>query len=270
MNNLKQIFFILVITGFLQPVMAQNIKVEYRVKAKQSTDKPAFSEPFLLLINNQGKSLFISKNKLLSDKIFAQYYKKMTVGNAHEVKFSASDPALIAAGKYKNKYRIVIEKDFNKGKLKYQQNAFMSILQYTAPLPVLHWQITGRQKQLLGYKVQQAKLHYKGRDYTAWYAPAIAKSDGPFKFWGLPGLILEIADSKDDYHFIATGIEFPAQLSFPKKCFAEYSGFIPLIYTTEKKFKPDFEKTFSPENILGNSAIIGKNSEELKAARVQK
>ena len=57
--------------GLLQPIIAQNIKVEYQVKAKQSLTHPAFEEPFLLFIDtNQNKSLFISKNKLIARKNF--------------------------------------------------------------------------------------------------------------------------------------------------------------------------------------------------------
>lgn len=35
--------------------------------------------------------------------------------------------------------------------------------------------------------------------YTSWYAPEIALNKGPWKFNGLPGLILKVEDSKGDY-----------------------------------------------------------------------
>lgn len=256
--------------GLLQPIIAQNIKVEYQVKAKQSLTRPAFTEPFLLLVDKDGKSLFISKNKLIHSKIFSKYFNKLKAKNLYNISMSASDPEVIEAHKYKNKYKVVVEKSFSTHHFKLQQGAFMSNLQYEADLPKLNWQLTEKQKQILSYTVKQAKLHYKGRNYTAWYAPAIAISDGPYKFWGLPGLILEIYDSKDDYHFMATGIEFPETIEFPKEYFMKNSTFFPVIQTTEKNFQKDFDKTFNPENVLGTTAYIGKNTEEMKAARVQK
>jgi GLPGLI family protein len=35
------------------------------------------------------------------------------------------------------------------------------------------------------------------RETIAWYAPSIAVSNGPRKYWGLPGLILEIHEGKE-------------------------------------------------------------------------
>ncbi len=271
MKSKYKFLLYLLIWGLSQTIIAQNIKVEYQVKAKQSLNSSAFEEPFLLFIDtNHYKSLFISKNKLIHSKIFSKYYNKLKAKDPYNISMSASDPAVVEANKYKNKYKVIVEKSFSTHHFKLQQDAFMSKLQYDADLPKLNWKITGKQKQLLGYTVNQAKSHYKGRDYTAWYAPAIAVSDGPLKFWGLPGLILEIYDSKDDYHFIATGIEFPETIELPKKYFAKNSTFFSVIQTTEQNFQKDFDKTFSPDNVLGTAAYIGKNTEEMKAARVQK
>jgi len=59
-------------------------------------------------------------------------------------------------------------------------------------LPTFDWQVTSDQKEILGYQVQKATTHYKGRDIIAWFTNDFSISDGPWKFWGLPGLILEV------------------------------------------------------------------------------
>src|SRR3712207_1960357 len=45
-----------------------------------------------------------------------------------------------------------------------------------------------------GYLCNKAQINYAGRNYTAWYAIDIPIPYGPFKFWGLPGLILKIEE----------------------------------------------------------------------------
>jgi len=269
MTKLKTILLGLWLINFWQ-LPAQTVKVEYQVKAKQGHKIPAFTEPFLLLIKPNGQSLFISKNKLTARAILKPYYdSKMARGN-RIIRTSASDPAMLKARKYKNKYKIIVKKDLKKRQIKYQQLAFMSVLQYQSKLPQFKWQLTNQTKTILGYKVKKANLNYKGRHYTAWYAPDVAVTDGPYKFWGLPGLIFEIYDDKDDYHFTVSGIEYPKEISFPKEIFSKNSTLIPVLQTTEKRFKKDFEKTFNADNVLGGRAYIGKDSEELKRERVKK
>lgn len=78
---------------------------------------------------------------------------------------------------------------------------------YEEPLPTMDWQILDEYKELLGYRVQKAKCSYRGRKYVAWFTSEIPFSDGPWKFCGLPGLILEVADEQDEFHFLCLGLE---------------------------------------------------------------
>lgn len=68
------------------------------------------------------------------------------------------------------------------------------------------WDISSVEHEILGYRTYEAKMKYGGRSYTAYYAPDIAISDGPYKFFGLPGLILKIFDDKNQHDFTAIAI----------------------------------------------------------------
>lgn len=81
------------------------------------------------------------------------------------------------------------------------------VYQHEEPVLEMKWLISSEHKIILGYDCQLATVSFRGRDYKAWFTTDIPLSYGPWKFHGLPGLILEVADTKNDYHFTATGIE---------------------------------------------------------------
>ena len=54
---------------------------------------------------------------------------------------------------------------------------------------------------VLGMKCKRATCRYAGRDYEAWFAPEIPISNGPYKFGGLPGLIVKLQDSGNEHVF---------------------------------------------------------------------
>lgn len=55
-----------------------------------------------------------------------------------------------------------------------------------------------------GYKCHRATAKYLGRLWTAWYTPEIPTSAGPWKLWGLPGLIVSAQDESGRYAFDMT------------------------------------------------------------------
>lgn len=81
------------------------------------------------------------------------------------------------------------------------------VYQYVEPIPQLKWKILSKSKTILGYTCQCATVTFRGRDYEAWFTADIPLSYGPWKFQGLPGLILEVSDSKNEYRFTANGIQ---------------------------------------------------------------
>ncbi len=52
-----------------------------------------------------------------------------------------------------------------------------------------------------GYTTYEAKIKLDGREWTALYAPEIPVNSGPYKFSGLPGLILKVSSDDGEYHF---------------------------------------------------------------------
>ncbi len=71
------------------------------------------------------------------------------------------------------------------------------------------WLLLQESEEYMGYTIQKATTYFGGRDWIAWFTPEIPISDGPYKFRGLPGLILKIEDSQSHYAFKLQSITQP-------------------------------------------------------------
>ena len=81
-----------------------------------------------------------------------------------------------------------------------------SMFKYTEPYESQTWEICDSTKIILGYDCILASTDYRGRHWTAWFAPDIPVQDGPWKLSGLPGIILEASEDSGQHQFTATGI----------------------------------------------------------------
>ena len=63
------------------------------------------------------------------------------------------------------------------------------------------WIISQEKKNISSYNCQKATTYFGGRLWEAWFTKEIPVSDGPYKFCGLPGLIIQVNDSKKHYAF---------------------------------------------------------------------
>ena len=62
-------------------------------------------------------------------------------------------------------------------------------------------------KMVLGHECQKATCCFRGRQWTALFALDVPVSDGPWKFCGLPGLIMEVYDRGKQYYFCINGMQ---------------------------------------------------------------
>lgn len=73
----------------------------------------------------------------------------------------------------------------------------------------IEWNITDKKKTILGYECQKAIGIFRGREYTAWFTSEIPVPFGPWKLFGLPGLIMEAADKDKMVRMKAKKVNYP-------------------------------------------------------------
>lgn len=78
---------------------------------------------------------------------------------------------------------------------------------YTESLPLFIWDIGTETATVCGYECIKATCHWRGRDYIAWFTTDIPVGAGPWKFGGLPGVIMKISDKDNVYSWEAVAVE---------------------------------------------------------------
>lgn len=73
----------------------------------------------------------------------------------------------------------------------------------------ISWKISPEMKEKNQMKLQKATAKFGGRNWEAWFNKDIPFSEGPFKFNGLPGLIVEVEDTRGNFKFELIKIEKP-------------------------------------------------------------
>ncbi|MCL6218672.1 GLPGLI family protein [Zunongwangia pacifica] len=256
----KIIFVFSLFILYVIPLNAQN-KLNYRVTYTltfklDSTGLESSKSETMWLFANRESSLFLSRGVALKDSM-------AVIKNAVDVG-SERWKSKMKATKSEFNYRVFKNKAENK--MGYGIKLLSDKLYYLESLDDIQWEIQPDAKEIAGYQVQKATTSFGGRDYVAWFTPEIPLSDGPYKFAGLPGLILEIQDTEAEYVFEFAGFE---ELANP----LEYQ-IIPNKYKQiKKKELLDLLATYESDPISyvnnyvgegGKTIIIGLEGDEKK------
>lgn len=114
-------------------------------------------------------------------------------------------------------------------------------------LKLIQWKIDkSKPVRYLGLDCYQAKGHFRCRNYTAYFAPKIKKSDGPFKFSGLPGLIIKIASDDQFKIWQAIKINYQEKEKFtiPEKFAGKaisFSNYAKMKKNEDKQYIKDYK-----------------------------
>lgn len=96
--------------------------------------------------------------------------------------------------------QFTIEKDILNQNLVYKSRIGRDQYSYNES-PDFQWKILPETVKIGDYQTQKAETKFGGRTWYAWFTQEIPLQDGPYKFSGLPGLIVKVQDEKGDYSF---------------------------------------------------------------------
>jgi GLPGLI family protein len=177
------------------------LRVFYETLSISDPSKPEVvrNDYQVLEIGENGISRFCSDDRRREDSIMAEVMKS---GNRLNAEKAFKDSGVSFGG---NKQHVF--KNYPLKKITVTDQIAIRNCLYEEDMVEFQWQILSETKTILSYSCQKATTDFRGRHYEAWFAPDLPINDGPWKFGGLPGLILAVADSAKNYSFLAVGIE---------------------------------------------------------------
>ena len=127
-------------------------------------------------------------------------------------------------------------------------------------IPELQWTLTDDTKEILGYKCKSAKCSFRGREYSAYYTDEIPVADGPWKFGGLPGFIMEVCDADNHYSFTCVGINSKADrtITMPEVSYNKTSR----VKFYQTKYRYDTNPLGYLETVSGIKVNVTSNGEK--------
>ena len=186
---MKHLFKITFIALFLaQLSMAQTSRFVYQVTMKSdSTDKANATIETARLDISPEKSLFYGEGRIKRDSVMQRMRETRNFDrNAMQNLRSSID--------------YIVEKDLIKNITYFKTRLGRDQYTYEEDRK-MDWKILPETVKIGEYEAQKAETTFAGRKWYAWFTQDIPFQDGPYKFKGLPGLIVKVEDAKGDYSF---------------------------------------------------------------------
>lgn len=227
--------------------------------SKTLDSKLLYKIPLLLKIGDKY-SVTYSKDKFRNDSLLQtssgedvfrmQLYQALSKDN-----FSLDNQTLF------NRYKKYTYKDYSNNRImEIDEISSTQFCYYDYPKKI-NWKLKNGEKKILGFVCRRADCKFRGRNYIAWFTEEIPLSEGPWKFRGLPGLILEITDTDGVYNFKAIGFkEIKSPIVFLKSI------------NKSKKYIKISRKDFVRDKRNGNSKwnILSEDSNSIRKKRIKK
>lgn len=227
------LFVIILPLLFLVETKDTAFKVGYNLTYKPYQNSDEVKEEEFLLHYKNGKTIFQSEKSMRLDTMLV----KEIYGSKILPKFVIS---------------IITDNE----KIYFRDLIWLDVYKYEEVI-AFKWQLTSERKKIGNYTCRKATTYYSGREWTAWYTMDIPISAGPYKFKGLPGLIVRCEDATSSFLFEATNV---AKSNVAKLEKYDPQNDFRHINTTRKDY--NMQKITFEKNMLAKSSSNGSFSDQ--------
>ncbi|SFI41757.1 GLPGLI family protein [Halpernia frigidisoli] len=188
MKKIGFIFLLFSIVLQSQNKLDSKIRVLY-VSNYLESKKPNLQkiDKTVVLIAGTDESVFLTANSYTSDSLKLENRGIEEVMKYYEPQYQ---------------YEILV----NKREINFYDSILNTEIGYSEPNK-MSWTLEKEYKNILGVKCQKATLAKYGRKWIAFFSMNYPFPFGPYKFNGLPGLILEVHDLDNEFNFTAVEIK---------------------------------------------------------------
>lgn len=190
-------------THKMDTITNYNIQILYEMKFMPDTlERDNYDRRTTVLnLSPEGISNYSEYSLFKTDSIKAPHIED------GKVRLSITNKAMKYGGRVYDNYIIVKSWPENSKLFHIETIGIDGRFKYTDDLPDFGWKVDFNQtKEVAGYNCHSAMGSYAGRDYQAWFTTDIPINDGPWKFQGLPGLILEVSSLDKEYSYTCMSI----------------------------------------------------------------
>ncbi len=197
---MKKFFVLFLLTAFMA-VNAQETanRFFYELSYKPRKDSAKVEKVMMILDVTKDKSIYRDYTMVAQDSILKIQFEQM-----------------MKSGVYKDFSKMVTMPKFSEKVYKFYPDMKIQYVERISsgftPVNIgyddeskMNWNISAEKAKIGSYNTQKATTEFGGRQWEAWFTSDIPLQDGPYKFHGLPGLIVKVEDAGKNYSWELKG-----------------------------------------------------------------
>lgn len=203
----KFLAFGCLVLGILAQAQINRFFYEYKFIPDSNNKEDVKNEMMYLDIDQKG-STYYSRDKFVSDSITNVEIQKQMKSNSGNMNINRKEKQGQVSYKVTKAYP-----DFTTYLFRNISSDRYKIKEGEKP----DWKILSDKQKIGEYNTQKATTSFGGREWVAWFSTEIPFQDGPYKFYGLPGLIVKIEDTTGSHIMTLVGNKKIADVSASDK-----------------------------------------------------
>jgi len=193
---MKKILLLFIFFGVL--AVAQNKRFIYEYKfISDSTNVSDIKTEMMFLDTSKDGSKYYSYTVFNSDSLMKADLEKQ---------LAATGSINVRTDMQKGNVRYSVTKTYPDYKINIHRRLSVDAYKISEDRKI-NWKISSEKEKIGEWNAQKAEADFAGRHWIAWFSTEIPIQDGPYKFQGLPGLIVKIEDKTGSHKMELKGIK---------------------------------------------------------------